>query len=58
MSDALDAMTFGLGALAKLQAAAEDTRQRDLTVSLRQVECRGRHDRWWGYPCPACKAMI
>lgn len=47
--------------LSALEAAAEDTRQRDLTVSLGQVEC-GAHDRhhraWFTRKCRLCGAAL
>lgn len=45
--------------LEHLEAAAEDTRQRDLTRSLGQVECRGLHEILLPpRPCHDCKAVL
>ena len=42
-----------------LQAAAEDTRQRELTVSLGQVECGRAHGAMLAFrSCPDCKAVL
>ena len=43
--------------LVHLEAAAEDTRQRELTVSLGQVECRALHLSW-KHICSDCKAAL
>lgn len=55
MSDYWEQHPRALDILARLEAAAEDTRQRDLTRSLGQVECRGLHD-WWS--CRDCGARV
>ena len=64
MSDYWHTHRRAQGILARLEAAAEDTRQRELTESLGQVECRGYHGAptsclyWRRGACYDCGAAL
>lgn len=43
--------------LTRVEALVEDARQRELTRSLGQVECRALHLSWM-HPCGDCGAAV